>query len=176
MIKLALLLVALVAVGVGCFGGGRDALTPTPTPQAARAQVTPAAGDRTVEISQADLSSQLNQQMAGQSLGTTPMGPATLKQVNVELAGGEMHANGQAEVAGNTVPVTMNATPDAENGHASVNVTDLRAAGVPLPASACDSVQRAIQSQVDAQVAQMNLTVKSVSVEDGKLVIIGSRN
>ena len=169
-IKLALVIVVLLVVGLGWmigFGGA-------PVPHAPGAQVTTAADDQTVEITQDELTNQLNQQLAGRPLGATPVGQATMRKVAVQLTDGQLQVSGDAEVGGTSVPVTMTGTTDAENGRALVTVTEVKAAGVPLPASARDAVQQAIQSQVDADVARMHLRVKSVTVSPGKLVVKGT--
>ena len=171
-IKWAIVVIAVLAAGAGWFAFGRDSQADQKT---VNPPIAAGASDETVKITQADLNGQLKPQLLGQSLGTTPLGQATLRDIALQLTNGQMLANGQADVGGRTVPVTMTATSGAENGRAMVTVTDLRAAGVPLPGSTRDSLQQAIQSRVDAQVARLNLRVKGVSIVEGALLFVGTR-
>jgi DUF2993 family protein len=171
---LVVALVLGVAVAVFALGGlGRVAglaSQPGATPAAAKP------GEETVQITESELSQRLQQQVVGQALGTTPMGPATLTRINsTRLSDGHLQADGDARVASTTVPVSLSASASAKDGRAVVSVDDLRAGGVPLPASARDSVQQALQTDVDQQIDQLQLRVTSLTIGDGKLTLVGSR-
>lgn len=171
-------LVLGVAVAVFALGGlGRVAGVMSQTSHANQASTAVAQpGEQTVQITEAELSQRLQQQVVGQSLGSTPIGPATLTRISsARLADGHLQADGDARVASTTVPVSLSATATAKNGRAVVSVDDLRAGGVPLPATARDSVQQALQTEVDQQIDQLQLRVTSLSIGDGKLTLVGSR-
>jgi hypothetical protein len=135
---------------------------------------TAAARDQTVVITEAMLDDALTHQLVGHPLGSTPMGPATLQRVQTHLGNGQIQANGDARVGTSTVPVSISSRVDLENGKPVVTVQDARAAGVPVPDSTKSSVQQVVQSEVDQQVQMAQLKIKSISVADGKLVIIGT--
>jgi LmeA-like phospholipid-binding len=178
-IRLVLLIGALLVAAVGWMAGlGRaPAARPAPEPTPASRGPSPRVerADQRFEITEAVLSERLSQQLVGQSLGTTPVGPATLERVSVQLRNGHIAANGDAQVAATSVPVSMTARGTVERGRVLVKLDDLRVAGVPLPSSARDSVQHSLQAQVDAEVDRLQLEVSSLSIDAGKLVLVGER-
>jgi uncharacterized protein YpmS len=171
-VKLALLIIVAVAAGAGWMSGiGRSVTPATPATSAA---IAAAPGDQTIEITEAELNQRLNQKLVGQSLGNTPMGAATLQDIKTTLADGHVVANGDAQVGSATVPVSLTASGSVQNGRAIVTVDDLRAASIPLPTSTRDSVQQALQAQVDDAVSQQGLRVSSISIDKGKLTLRGT--
>jgi hypothetical protein len=134
-----------------------------------------APGDRTTDITESELTTLLDQQVVGQTIADTPLGPATLEHISAQLRDGRLRAGGDASVASASVPVTMTARFDVENGQALIIVEDLRAAGVSLPAGARGSIQQTLQRQLDAQLQPLHLRVKSLTIADGTLHVIGSR-
>src|SRR5207302_358335 len=132
-----------------------------PMPNAQTATIT-APGEQTIEVTEATLTNELNRRFAGQSLGSTPLGQATLEHLDAQLRSGQMTATGNAQVGATNVPVSMSGHMDVESGHALVVVQDARAAGVPLPDSTRQNVQRALQDEVDRQLARSKLRVTAV--------------
>jgi LmeA-like phospholipid-binding len=172
-VKLAVLVVVAVVAGAGWISGfGRAA-----TPSAANAPISaePGPGEQVIRITEADLNRQLSQRLVGQPLGSTPLGAATLERITTTLADGHMVANGDAQLGSATVPVSLTASGAVQDGRALVSVDDLRAAGVPLPANARQSVQQALQAQLDDAVNQQQLRVTSISIANGALTLKGSR-
>ena len=167
--------VALVVFAIGGFGRVAGLVAqPGAAAQSSAAVANP--GQQTVQITESELSQRLQQQVVGQSLGSTPLGPATLTRISsTRLTDGHLQADGDARVASATVPVSLSASATAKDGRAVVSVDDLRAGGVPLPATARDSVQQALQTEVDQQVDQLQLRVTSLTIGDGKLTLVGSR-
>jgi len=134
----------------------------------------PAAGDVHVELTEGDLTDRLNQRLAGQSLGSTPLGTATLKTLEARLRTGQMQFDGKAQVGGREVPLTMSSNLAVEDGRPIVTVHDARAAGVPMLEPARESIEDTLQQHVDHEVKRLSMRVTSVSIADGKLVLIGS--
>ncbi|GAC1315373.1 MAG: hypothetical protein NVSMB2_06800 [Chloroflexota bacterium] len=175
-----LFLVALL-IGVGAFGLARL----FPAPQSADPQVTtaavsaptaaPRAGQQSVEISEDDLNARLNSRMAGQQIGQTPLGPATLQRITTQLRNGQLTATGDASVASTTVPVSVSGNIKVQGERPVVVVDDVRSAGVPMPSATRDSVQSALQTQLDAEVQRLGVRVSSVTIADGVLRLVGSR-
>lgn len=175
---LKLIVIAVLAVVGGLkVGGVLESPPQAAVPQTASAQTPAAVGaaDQMVEITEADLTASLNQRLAGQPLGDTPLGPATLSRLTTQLRGGKLNASGDAQVRSATVPVALSGAVHVEGDRPVMVVEDLRAAGVPLPASARASVQEALQAQLEAEVARLQLRVTSVTIEDGKLRLVGTR-
>ena len=172
LVLFAAVVVLAAVVWVTAMGDGPVATEPEP---AAPRQAAPAAaGERRIELTEADVTQRMNQRLAGQPLGATPLGPATLTQVNVQLRNGRMEATGDARVATASVPMSMSARGGVENSRAMVKVDELSAAGVPLPASARDSVQQIIQEQVEGEVERSQLRITSVAIDRGRLILTGT--
>jgi hypothetical protein len=112
-------------------------LTPIPTAPprpAAVATAQPASRDVVIEVSEADLNAQLAQLLVGQSLGSTPIGDATVHSVTVGLRDGQIQVRGQAVVGmlGAPFSVTGSIVPDA-TGRPRVSVSSAQVGGFGLP-------------------------------------------
>jgi hypothetical protein len=171
-LRLLIIAIALVLAGVWYVGGSpavprdTDQFAPPPTPRT---------GELSFELTEATLAERLNQRLAGQPLGETPLGPATLTRLTTKLKPGQILATGDAQVAGTSVPVAVTGHLDIQDGRPLVSISDARAAGVPLPSVARESLRSAIQEQVDQEIARLPMRVKSVTILDGKLLVIGTR-
>jgi hypothetical protein len=161
----------LAASGCGLISSS----SPTDTNTSAAPAPTARPDEVSFELTEDQLTERLNQRLAGQSLGQTPLGTATLQRIEAEVQNGQVLANGAAAVAGQTVPVTLAGHVDLQGGKPIVVVSDANAAGVPLPQSARDAARGAIQDQVDQEVSRLNMQVRSISMVNGKLTLIGTR-
>ena len=170
--KLVVLAVVVVLGGPGCGILEHQSDAAAPVTQATPVAAAP--GDQTIEMTESELTTVLNEHMAGRTLGETPVGSATMQQVTAQLRNGHIGATGNAVVGSASVPVEMTASMHVDNGRALVVIDDLRAAGVPLPAGAREPVRDAVQAQLDQQVQARHLRVTSISVADGKLRLVGS--
>jgi hypothetical protein len=172
-----LLIAAILGLAAGAYlFGPRIMSSVAPEPAvASETSAKPAAGDVRVELTEDALTDRLNQRLAGQSLGSTPLGAATLKTLEARLRTGQMQVDGNAQIAGREVPLTLSSKLEVEGGRPVVTVHDAKAAGVPLLEPARQSIEDALQQQVDQEVKRMSLRVKSVDIADGKMVLIGSR-
>jgi hypothetical protein len=173
MVKL-LLVVGLVVVVAGLWFVRGSAVVPDSASQVAPPP-TAASGEVTVELTEAALSNHLNEQLAGQPLGDTPLGKATLTRLTTQLRPNQLVANGDAQVAGKSVPVTMTGHVDMESGRPLAIVSEASAAGVPLPSATRASLSKILQDQVDQEVARLKMKVKSITITQGKILIIGTR-
>lgn len=176
-----LLLLAVAVVGLGVAGLTHAFPVPQsaePQSASAGASAAPTAGpgERTVDITEGDLSTRLNSRLAGQTIGQTPLGPATLQRITAQLRNGRLTANGDATVASTTVPVTVSSTIQVRDQRPVVQVDEVRSGGVPLPSSSRDSVQQALQTQLDAEVQRLGVRVSSVSIDNGVMHMVGSRS
>jgi hypothetical protein len=172
MLKLLLALAVVVLVGLAYARGsaavpqGMSQVAPPPTP---------ASGEVSVELTAATLTELLNQRLAGQSLGDTPLGRATLTRLSVQLRPNQLVASGDARVGDRTVPVSLAGHVDVQNGHPLAVVSDASAAGLPLPAATRESIRALLQEQVDREISRLQVRVRSVSIAEGKILIIGTR-
>lgn len=128
-----------------------------------------------VEVDEATLTEQANANLAGQPLGDTPLGPATVRTVAVQLRDGQVRATGTAQVGPTPLPVSLTATITAQAGRLDVALADARISGLPMPASARQYVEQALQTQVDQVLSGRQVRVRSVTVAEGKLTIVGAR-
>ncbi len=164
-------LIALLAIAY-LFG---PPLARSPAPERTQQQQSAASSaDARVEVTEAALDDRLNQRLKGQSIGSTPLGTATVQRLATRLRSGEVHVDGDMDVGGKTIPLAVSSTVSMENGRPLVDVKDARAAGVPLPEPARQSLQQALQQQVDQEVQRLNVRVTGIRVEEGKIVILGT--
>jgi len=172
-LKLAVLVVVAALAAAGWMAGpGRG---PSAAASAPAGVVQASPGQQTIQITEADLNQRLSQKLVGQPLGSTPLGTATLQSITTQLTDGHLIANGDAKVAATTVPVSLTASGTVQNGRALVIVDDLKAAGLSLPASERQSVQQALQAQLDDAVSRQQMKVSAISIANGKLTLTGTR-
>lgn len=174
------LVLAALLVGVGAFGLARafpaaQSAEPHVTSSGTVATAAPRDGQQTVEITEDDLNSRLNSRVAGQQIGQTPLGPATLQRITTRLRDGQLTATGEASVAGTTVPVSLSGNVKMQGERPVVIVDELRSAGVPMPSATRDSVQTALQAQLDAEVQRLGVRVSSITIGSGVMRLVGSR-
>lgn len=155
--------------------GPRSALpTITPAPVAIVPTPTPASRDVVVEVTEADLETQLRDMLVGRSLGSTPLGDATVQSVAVRLRDRQVQVSGGARVGFLTAPFTAAGvvTPDAA-GRPIVTVTEATVGGALLPDSARTALAVSLQSQIDEQFGEGALKVRSIEIADGKMRLVG---
>ena len=184
-----LLLVALVAgVAIGLAGrssfagggsrptqpsaGGSTSRVPDVPPNV---QPDPARGEVAVEIAEEDLARKLNARLAGQALGSTPIGDATVDRFTASLRSGQVAIGGDARVGPAGVPFTVlgQVTPNAD-GRPVVRVTDARVSGAPMPEGARGRIEQTLQAELDRQLGRRPLRIRSVEIGGGRLRAIGA--
>jgi hypothetical protein len=164
--------VVVVVLGVLGYASSQQAVPALP---ASVVDAPPAGRDQQrLEITEQSLTDQLNQEMDGQPLGTTPLGQATLSHLDTRLQAGQIVTTGDARVGAFSVPVSATGRIDVQDGRPVVRVQDARVSGLPLPEASRASVEQALQDQLDRQVGRMQLQVTSVTIGDGKMVVIGT--
>jgi len=137
-------------------------------PAAAPTQVT-------YELAEAALTDQVNQRLASQQIGSTPLGPATLRRLTLHLRGGRILADGDAQVAGTVLPVSLAGSLAAQAGHPVVTLQEATVAGVAVPDETRALMERTMQGQVESALAQQRLSLTSVTIQEGKIVAVGTR-
>jgi|SRR5579859_6382254 len=173
------LIVGLAALALGAVGyvSTQHANSAPTTPVAAQAP-TPnvTSGEQRLEITEQTLTERLNERLVGRTFGDTPLGPATLTNLAARLSNGQMFTTGEAQAGSTSVPVSVTSHVLVQSGRPLVVVDDARAAGIPLPEATRQSLQQAIQSQVDQEVGRMQVRVTSITIANGALVINGVPN
>ena len=170
------LLLAVAGGGYYWYTAGENS-APAPTASSGTPVVFPTAdsGEVSVEMSQADVSQQLSSTLVGRPLGSTPLGDATLTRVQAQFVPSQILVTGDAAAGSTSVPFTSTATVAAQDGRAVVNVQSANVSGIPLPDSVRQRLQSVVQQQVDSAVASRKLQVHSVTIGDGRMVLVGAR-
>jgi hypothetical protein len=147
-----------------------EARAPTPAPAAA-----PLSNDMVLEVSEADLQSQVNRMLVGQSLGRTPLGEATIESASVALRDRQIRVKGDARAGPVNAPFIATGTvaPDG-NGRPLVKVSEATVGGVLLPDTARTALTDSLQSQVDRLFAGREMKVRTIDIADGKMRVVGT--
>lgn len=147
----------------------------TPAPASVPAAKPPAAGDVVVEVTESELQNQLAAMLVGRSLGTTPLGDATVESVTVALRDRQVQVGGAAQAGVVRAPFSAAGTiVPAGDGRARVTVSEAKVGGVAVPEAARSSLAKSLQSQVDTLFAARSFRVRSVDIADGKLRLVGT--
>jgi hypothetical protein len=142
---------------------------------APRAQPDPGRGDVAFEIDQAELSRQLNQQLAGRPLGQTPLGDTVLERIQLSLHAGQAEATGSARLGGASVPVSSQLVPSIDStGRLAVRVSQATVAGLPVPDLIRADLERSIEAELGRVINRQSLRLRSLEIGDGKLRVIGT--
>src|SRR5262245_13560763 len=86
------------------------AIAPTAPPAPAATPAAPTVRDTVVEVSESELQTQLNTMLVGRSLGSTPLGDATIQSVTVALRDRQIHVGGAARAGALNAPFTAAGT------------------------------------------------------------------
>lgn len=185
-IVVLLLLVAAGILAVGAYWlnppGSRPLAIPRadPAPTAVAApDVAPKAqaarGEISVDLTEAELTQALQQQLVGRELGQTPLGRATVERIEARLRSGLAQVSGTAQLGGTSVPylADLSAAPDAA-GRARVQLADAKVAGIPMPEVARAPLETTIQGQLDRLLATRPMRVRDIEIGAGRMRVIGT--
>ncbi|HUR03725.1 MAG TPA: hypothetical protein VM347_14370 [Nonomuraea sp.] len=147
-------------------------LRPT-TPPTAAPTPTPVSRDVVTEVTEAELQDELTRMLVGKSLGTTPLGGATVQTVSVTLRNGRIRVAGDARAGFLSAPFTAagTVTPDPA-GRPKVQIEEATVGGVGLPEGTRAALADLLQTQVDGMFADPSLTVRSIDIADGKMRVV----
>ncbi len=136
---------------------------------------TPGERDVVMEVSESQLQSQLSGMLVGQSLGTTPLGEATIQSVTVQLRDRQVMVGGATKAGFLNAPFTAagTVTPDT-NGRPIVSVSEAAVGGVLLPAAARTALAESLQTQVDGLFTDRAMKVRTIDIADGKMRVVGT--
>ncbi|HEV2121827.1 MAG TPA: hypothetical protein VGW38_03505, partial [Chloroflexota bacterium] len=157
-------------------GPGSGATTPAPAAGSGRADAARslAPGEVAFEVDDATLTRQVNAALSGVTVEDTPLGSATVRDLSVRFLNGRFEANGTAQMGPTGLPVSLAGTVQARDGRPVVSLSDARIGTVPLPQSSRQAIEQLVQGQLDQLLANRPLRVRSVTLENGMLTIIGA--
>ena len=136
---------------------------------------TPAPGQVALEFDEAQITRLASGGAAGLSFDAGPLGAATVHDLAVQLRGGQILASGTAQIGPTPLPLALGGTVQAANGRPRLALSDARLAGVQMPQAARTAIEQTLQTQVDQLIAGQPVRVSSVTIDGGKMTIIGSR-
>ena len=180
--------ILVIGAAIGVLGRtwldtqAQDARPPATTAPAAVPPTSPrpptaAATDRdtVVEITEAELQSRVNTMLVGKSLGSTPLGDATVQSATVALRDRQIKVSGSAKAGVLNAPFTAagTVTPDS-NGRPLVRVNEATVGGVTLPEAARSALADSLQTQVDGLFKDRAMKVRSIEIADGKMRVVGT--
>jgi hypothetical protein len=150
---------------------------PTSAPPTAAPAPTPTAQSRdvVVEVTESQLQTQLSGMLVGQSLGSTPLGEATVQTVNVELRDSLIRVGGGAKAGFLQAPFLAAGTvaPNGE-GRPVVTVSQASVGGVDLPEGARNALADSLQTRVDDLFADRSVKIRTIVIADGKMRVVGT--
>ncbi len=127
----------------------------------------------TIEVDQATISQQANAMLVGQPLADTPLGPATVQEVTVQLEDGRALITGQVRAGFMNLPASLTVTATVEAGRPLVHVEQLAVGGFGMPDAARQAVEARLQGEVDKALAQQNARIDAVEIRPGTLAVSG---
>lgn len=138
--------------------------------------VAPAGGPITIEVGEAELTREITARLGNQVVANTPAGDARVETLTVSFQGGTIAIAGTARVGPLPGPFSVVARPGVDGrGVPTVNITEARVAGIPMPEAARTQVERTLQAEISSQAQASGMRVESIQAEGGKLRIVGRR-
>jgi hypothetical protein len=134
---------------------------------------TDVSGETTVEINQDVLNNKLKTALAGRSLGETPLGEATISDVQVAINRGYIEITGTAKAGFISPSLKTSATIDVVNAKPKIQLSSFTLNGLPLPQIVTDQIEGVIQAQVDELMNSYDFTIKTIRLEPQKIIIVG---
>lgn len=178
-LKLGLALAS--ALGVVTFGPlNRPSVAQSTAPVAAQSTVPVAAQTNqsqvwSYQLDTATLNQYVNAWAGAQGALQTPLGTARLRQLNTEIRDNELIVSGTADAGWLSVPVDAAATASVESGSVLVHLVRAHINGVDVPDGPRAQIEQQLQSQLSQPLSAYHVSVRSVQLADGKLVISGTR-
>jgi hypothetical protein len=145
-------------------------------PIAAHAQNQSSTRVWSYQVDTSTLDEYLNTWAAEQGSVQTPLGSARLRQLHTEIRDNQLIVGGTADSGMFSVPVDATAVAAAQNGSVQVHIVQARINGMDMPDAARSQVEQQLQNQLAQSLATYGVTVQSVQLANGTLVIDGTRS
>lgn len=128
-----------------------------------------------MEVTESQLETQLNGFLVGQSLGSTPLGNATVQTVTVQLRDSLIRVGGGAKAGFLQAPFLAAGTvvPNGE-GRPVVKVSQASVGGVDLPEAARTALADSLQTRVDELLGDHSVKIRTIDIADGKMRVVGT--
>jgi hypothetical protein len=178
--KPGIMFVALIGVSLallaGMSGGVRSLEPSAAAAQSAQVPtVTTPQMMWSFQIDEAALTRDMNAWADAQARFQTPVGSVRLHDLSAQLHTDLLVVQGNAELGGMTLPLTLSASAGVESRRAVVHVRAARLGGTDLPESSVGELQQRLQDQIDQATATFHVVVQSISIAEGTLVLQGVR-
>jgi len=97
-----------------------------------------------------------------------------VEQISLHATGqGTVQGHGQAHVAGQTVPVTMEGVPVVTDNRVALNVTNTQVGAIPLPGPLSDQVTQSLRQPLELGQPITGFQSLHVAVADGQVTVSG---
>jgi hypothetical protein len=95
-------------------------------------------------------------------------------RINLHATGqGTVQGSGQAQVAGQTVPVTLEGVPVVSDNRVALNVTSTKVGAIPLPGPISDQVTESLRQPLELGQPIQGFQQLQVAVHEGQLTVSG---
>lgn len=165
---------ALFEAGASRASSEAKAAPTRPPDVAPRAKADTARGEVALDLSEDELARELNGNLAGRPLGSTPLGEAVVERFTVALRNGQIELGGSARLGGRNVPFTVVGTVSPSEGRPVARVSEARVSGAAMPEPARRQVEQTLQAEIDRRLARQPIRVRTVEIGGGQLRIIGA--
>lgn len=122
----------------------------------------------TLTLDEAELTSKASE--AGAQL----VGGLAASDIQVHLAGGELVATSKVTVQGIGVDLGVVATPVVEGGQARILIKEIQTGAIAIPEDARREIESQVGKAFDPQALGLTFDISSITIADGKLVILGT--
>lgn len=122
----------------------------------------------TLTLDEAELTSKASEATAQLAAGLAA------SDIQVHLAGGDLIATSKVTVQGIGLDLGVVATPVVENGQAKILIKEIQTGAIALPEDARRQIEAQVGKAFDPQALGLTFDISSITIVDGKLVILGT--
>lgn len=127
------------------------------------------------QIAASTLDQYLNVWAAGEGTVQTPLGTARLRQLHTDIRDNELIMRGTADTGWLSVPVDATVTASVQSGQVQVRIVEAHIKGVDVPDGPRAQIEYQLQSQMTQALAAYHVSVRSVQLANGEIVVTGTR-
>jgi hypothetical protein len=128
-----------------------------------------------VSVSEATLDEHLNAALVGRDVAETPLGTARIEHVAAELREERVQISGSARAGFLSLPIVLSGDVDVVDERPVVHVREAHIAGAELSDATRLLFERVLQAEVDAALAQDDIAVDSILLDEQRILITGHR-
>jgi hypothetical protein len=136
---------------------------------------TAAAQDVVVEVTESQLEEELSGMLVGRSLGTTPLGEATVQTVSVQLRDSQIQVGGGARAGILQAPFVAAGTIEPDGGgRPRVKVSQASVGGVDLPEAMRAALAETLQERVNEFLGDRSVRIRTIDIANGRMRVVGT--